>query len=128
MILDHQLSKDWRGVCARCVPGRKVFHPADADVESAGEAKVRESEDQDTGWDGDADRCWAEQKCDRKKWAVKGLFGSFDMYNLYILDLGASISWLDAHIWFSKIRIQTQMHIYYLSIYICLYVCIFTYA
>ncbi len=49
MILDHQLSKDWRGVCARCVPGRKVFHPADADVESAGEAKVRESEDQDTG-------------------------------------------------------------------------------
>ena len=49
MILDHQLSKDWRGVCARCVPGRKFFHPADADVESAGEAKVRESEDQDTG-------------------------------------------------------------------------------
>ncbi|CAJ1366398.1 unnamed protein product [Effrenium voratum] len=33
MVLDHQASQDWRGVCERCVPGRKVM--AEADVESA---------------------------------------------------------------------------------------------
>lgn len=37
MILDHQLSRDWRGTCERCVPGRKLLHPEEADVESAGE-------------------------------------------------------------------------------------------
>ena len=35
MILDHQLSCDWRGTCERCVPGRKLLHPEEADVESA---------------------------------------------------------------------------------------------
>lgn len=39
MVLDHQASNDWRGVCERCVPGRKVFTKgADADVESAADA------------------------------------------------------------------------------------------
>ena len=37
MILDHQLSRDWRGTCERCVPGRKLLHPEEADVDSAGE-------------------------------------------------------------------------------------------
>lgn len=52
MILDHQWSKDWRGVCERCVPGRKVFHPAapeEADVESAGERPVASDAADTTG-------------------------------------------------------------------------------
>ena len=48
MILDHQLSRDWRGTCERCVPGRKLLHPEEADVESAGE---REDAADTTGWE-----------------------------------------------------------------------------
>lgn len=49
MILDHQLSRDWRGTCERCVPGRKLLHPEEADVESAGERAEREDAADTTG-------------------------------------------------------------------------------
>ena len=29
MVLDYQASNDWRGVCERCVPGRKATGQSD---------------------------------------------------------------------------------------------------
>lgn len=54
MILDHQATSDWRGVCERCVPGRKHLKAleeveAAADVESAADGTAFDDRGETTG-------------------------------------------------------------------------------
>ncbi|CAE8614153.1 unnamed protein product [Polarella glacialis] len=64
MVLDHQASGDWRGVCDRCVPGRKVMVEQGKETDEV--AKEGPPEDQNQEEAGQEDQGDAGQKGPQK--------------------------------------------------------------